>query len=69
MLRAGAAAGTAAALGAAGVFAAGKASAATTAGRGKQGLPGWGLYRDRMARSPAILAWPITPAMDQASED
>ena len=39
MLRAGAAAGTAAALGAAGVFAAGKASAATTAGRGKQGLP------------------------------
>lgn len=39
MLRAGAAAGTAAALGAAGIFAAGKASAATTAGSGKQGLP------------------------------
>jgi hypothetical protein len=45
MLRAGAAAGTAAALGAAGIFAAGKASAATTAGSGNQGLP---------YRSPAI---------------
>ena len=39
MLRAGAAAGTAAALGAAGLFAAGTASAATTAGNGNQGLP------------------------------
>jgi hypothetical protein len=39
MLRAGAAAGTAAALGAAGIFAAGTASAATTAGSGNQGLP------------------------------
>jgi hypothetical protein len=39
MLRAGAAAGTAAALGAAGIFAAGKASAATTADSGNQGLP------------------------------
>jgi hypothetical protein len=39
MLRAGAAAGTAAALGAAGIFAAGTASAATTTGSGKQGLP------------------------------
>jgi hypothetical protein len=39
MLRAGAAAGTAAALGAAGIFAAGKTSAATTAGSGNQGLP------------------------------
>jgi hypothetical protein len=39
MLRAGAAAGTAAALGAAGIFAAGKASAATTAGSGTGGLP------------------------------
>jgi hypothetical protein len=39
MLRAGAAAGTAAALGAAGIFAAGTASADTTADSGKQGLP------------------------------
>jgi hypothetical protein len=39
MLRAGAAAGTAAALGAAGIFAAGTASAANTAVSGKQGLP------------------------------
>jgi hypothetical protein len=39
MLRAGAAAGTAAALGAAGIFAAGTASAATTAGRRAGGLP------------------------------
>jgi len=39
MLRAGAAAGTAAALGAAGMFATGTARAATTAGSGKQGLP------------------------------
>jgi len=39
MLRAGAAAGTAAALGAAGIVAAGKASAATTAGGGAEGLP------------------------------
>jgi hypothetical protein len=39
MLRAGAAAGTAAALGAAGILAAGTASAATTAGSGTGGLP------------------------------
>jgi hypothetical protein len=39
MLRAGAAAGTAAALGAAGIFAAGTASAATTADSGNQRLP------------------------------
>jgi hypothetical protein len=39
MLRAGAAAGTAAALGVAGLFAAGTASAAATAGSRKQGLP------------------------------
>ena len=39
MLRAGAAAGTAAALGAAGIFAAGTASAATTTASGNQGLP------------------------------
>jgi len=39
LLRAGAAAGTAAALGAAGIFAAGTASAATTAGSGTRGLP------------------------------
>jgi hypothetical protein len=39
MLRAGAAAGTAAALGAVGIFAAGTASAATTADGGNQGLP------------------------------
>ena len=39
MLRAGAAAGTAAALGAVGIFAAGKASAATTPGSGTRGLP------------------------------
>jgi len=39
MLRAGAAAGTAAALGAAGLFAAGTASAATTADSGTRGLP------------------------------
>ena len=39
MLRAGAAAGTAAALGAAGILAAGTASAATMAGSGKPGLP------------------------------
>jgi hypothetical protein len=39
MLRAGAAAGTAAALGAVGIFAAGTAGAATTAGSGNQGLP------------------------------
>jgi hypothetical protein len=39
MLRAGTAAGTAAALGAAGIFAAGTASAASTAGRGQQELP------------------------------
>jgi hypothetical protein len=39
MLRAGAAAGTAAALGAAGLFAAGTARAATTAGSGTRGLP------------------------------
>jgi hypothetical protein len=39
ILRAGAAAGTAAALGAAGILAAGTASAATTAGSGQQGLP------------------------------
>jgi hypothetical protein len=39
MLRAGAAAGTAAALGAAGIFSAGKTSAATTAGSGTGGLP------------------------------
>jgi hypothetical protein len=39
MLRAGAAAGTAAALGAAGIFAAGKSSADTTAGSGTGGLP------------------------------
>jgi hypothetical protein len=39
MLRAGAAAGTAAALGAAGIFSAGKTSAATTAGSGTGGVP------------------------------
>jgi hypothetical protein len=39
MLRTGAAAGTAAALGTAGIFAAGKASAATTTAGGNQGLP------------------------------
>jgi hypothetical protein len=39
MLRAGAATGTAAALGAAGLFATGTARAATTAGKGTQGLP------------------------------
>lgn len=39
MLRAGTAAGTAAALGAAGLFAGGRASAATTAGSGQRGLP------------------------------
>jgi hypothetical protein len=39
MLRTGAAAGTVAALGAAGLFAAGKTSAATTAGSGTRGLP------------------------------
>jgi hypothetical protein len=39
MLRGGAAAGTAAALGATGIFAAGPASAATTAGSGNRGLP------------------------------
>jgi hypothetical protein len=39
MLRAGAAAGTAAALGAAGLFATGTARAATTAGEGTRGLP------------------------------
>jgi hypothetical protein len=39
VLRAGTAAGTAAALGAAGIFAAGTSSAATTAGSGRHGLP------------------------------
>jgi len=55
MLRTGAAAGTTAALGAAGIFAAGKASAATTAS-GKQGLPYPSGVTDTSHCTPAAAA-------------
>jgi len=54
MLRAGVAAGTAASLGAAGIFAAGTASAATTAGSGQRGLPTRPVSRTHRTALPEV---------------